>query len=420
MLTKTLISLALITLVVGAGATIARVMYHTRPVPPQKAASLPPPLVQTVTVGPETVTERITGYGSARAYRSVVLTTEVGGEVMELADGLRAGSPVTADQLLTRIDERRYLQALEEKLSSAAGAEADLLRLDVEEANLKRLIGIAHNEVEVTRNDERRLAGLLEGEHASTREYDLARLAHSRAVRERTIYENQLALIAPRKKQLRAAHQARLADVELARLDVEHCRIAAPFDGQIDELMVEVGETVQRGTAVASLIDPIRIEVPIELPVATRPRVTIATAVTLSVDSAPELQWSGEVERVSPSADERSRTFQAYVVVDNRLQGTPLVPGYFLRADVTGPTLTDVLLVPRGAIVDGHVFVVNGDRATRRGVQVERLLAEQAVVTGDFAPGDRVIVTNLDVLEDGSVVHVPTPRATDGAEGARQ
>lgn len=415
-----MISLALITLVVGAGATIATVMYHTRPAPPQKASALPPPLVQTITIGPETVTETITGYGSARAYRSVVLTAEVGGAVMELADRLRAGSLVDADQLLIRIDERRYLQALEEKLSSAAAAEADLLRLDVEEANLKRLIGIADNEVEVTRNEERRLAALLEGEHASSREYDLARLAHSRAVRERTNYENQLALIAPRRKQLRAAHQARLAEVELARLDVEHCRIAAPFEGQIDELMVEVGEAVQRGSAMVKLIDPLRIEVPIELPVSTRPRVAIETAVTLSVDSAPELQWSGEVERASPSADERSRTFQAYVVVDNLRQETPLVPGYFLRAEVTGPTLTDVLLVPRGAIVDDHVFVVNGDRAARRGVQVERLLAERAVVTGDFAPGDRVIVTNLDVLEEGSVVRAPPRRATDVAQGASQ
>ncbi len=420
MLAKTLISLFLIVAAVGTGATIATVMSRTRPTPAERAADLPPPLVETVTIEPETVTETITGYGSARAYRSVVLTAEVAGEAVELADRLRAGSVVSGGQLLVRIDDRRYRQELEEKKSAVAFAEADLLGLDVEQANLKRLLAITENDVQVTRNEERRLAALLEGQHASSREYDLARLAHSRTVRERTDYENQLALIDPRRNRLRAAHEGRLAEVELAKLNVEHCRIEAPFDGQIDELMVEVGETVQRGAKLAGVIDPLRIEVPIELADSTRTRVAIGAAVELWVDSMPEMRWSGTVERISPDADERSRTFRAYVTVDNTQQQSPLVPGYFLRAQVTGPTLTDVLLIPRGVIVDGRVFVAAGDRAASRQVRIDRYLAERAVVSGELRPGERVIVTNLDMLEEGIAIRVRAAPVVASVEGAAE
>ncbi|MCH8146829.1 MAG: DUF3362 domain-containing protein, partial [Planctomycetes bacterium] len=53
------------------------------------------------------------------------------------------------------------------------------------------------------------------------------------------------------------------------------------------------------------------------------------------------------------SADPRSRTFRAYVEVDNAKQVQPLLPGYFVTAVVEGPRITDALLVPRIAILDG-------------------------------------------------------------------
>ncbi|MHC4091354.1 MAG: efflux RND transporter periplasmic adaptor subunit [Planctomycetota bacterium] len=412
MVKRIILSLALIVLVLGAAAAISRVMLQNPPKPPERDEVLPPPLVRTIYTRPETVTEKIVGYGTARAYRSATLTAEVSGEVLKIAPGLQDGSPVIAEQVLVHVDDRRYVQTLEQKTAQSAVAAARLHQLDVEEANLSRLLAITNREVQVTLDEERRLAQLFEEDHASKREYDIARLAYTRSLRERTDYQNRLDLIAPQGEQLQASLRGSRAEVEFARLDVEHCRIPAPFDGRIDELAVEVGETVQRGGTVATVIDGSRIEVPIELPASAYARTRLGATVDLRTDSGAlgsGLQWPGTVERISPDADEESRTFRAYVVVDNRAQQTPLVPGYFLRAEVTGPTLVDVLLVPRGSIVADHVFVLNDGRAHGRRVEIQRYLGDRAVVTGELNGGESVIVTNLDVLEEGTLVRVGDP-----------
>ena len=118
---KFLISVVLVGLMLTAGALVANLMVSTRPAPSEKASALPPPLVQTVWVRRETVTETVMGYGSARPYRSALLSVEVAGEIVELAEGLRDGSPVEAGQLLMRIDDRRYVQALEQAARPACG-----------------------------------------------------------------------------------------------------------------------------------------------------------------------------------------------------------------------------------------------------------------------------------------------------------
>jgi RND family efflux transporter MFP subunit len=343
-----------------------------------------------------------------------------------LAGDLQDGSPVTAGQLLVRIDDRRYVQQLAQANARLEADQAQLQQADVKEANLRRLLSISEQEVKVNRDEERRLAGLFESQAASKKEYDFAHLAYQRSLRENTGYQNQIDLIEPERKQLRASIQGRLAEIEVARLDVEYCRIVAPFDGQIDELLVEVGERVQPGSPVATVIDPWRIEVPVELPASAYPQVISGAPVELRAESMPHLRWSGRVERKSPDADEQSRTFRAYVEVDNRQQPTPMVAGYFLSATVTGPTLENALLIPRGAIVGDHVFVVHraataSERAEahQRKVDVERFVGERALVKGELQPGDAVIVTNLDRIAQNTVVRLDDPGQAAGEDLAR-
>ena len=118
------------------------------------------------------------------------------------------------------------------------------------------------------------------------------------------------------------------------------------------------------------------------------------------------MHWDGVVARIAPLADARSRTFAAYVDVDNDKHQTPLVPGCFLTARVEGPLLKRVVAVPRGAVVGDHVYVVNDDVIHVRAIHVDRYVGERAVVTGDLKPGDQLVLTNLDALYEGVEVRV--------------
>jgi len=403
-LKRALLGILIGVLPIAGGMVIAGWLIATRPAARRSGVEVLPPLVQTVTVTPVDVLEIFEGYGSARANRAVSLSAEVNGQIVALGEGIDDGAPVEAGQVLVQIDDREYRRRFEQNEGLVADARAQLDRLSVEAANARRLMDIAGQEVAVNREEYKRLEELFERDLASKREHDFARLALQRSLRELAALENDLALIEPRRLAAEAALDARKAELGLAELNVERCTIEAPFTGRVDALLVEVGDRIRTGTAVLTLVDPRHIEVPVELPLGVRPRVRDGAECTLTLDSLSNVAWTATVGRLSPVADQRSRTFTAYAEVDNAEQSVPLLPGTFLTARVVGPTLEDVLVVPRGSIIDGTIYVLDGERVWKRDVAIRTIVNERAVIEGDVSAGDHVVLTNLDKLFDGARV----------------
>ncbi len=398
---KSALSLLLIVAVLGAGIGHAWWLASTRPEARRRDVASLPPLVEVQTLVPEDIQQVFVGYGSARADQEVVLAVEVSGQIVEIGAGLKDGSAVARDQVLVRIDDRQYDRLLARAAAQLADADAQLQELEVQRANAERLVAIARPEVEVTRSEYKRLTDLYERQVASKKEWDFARLATQRSQRELQALENEVALIEPQRAKRLASRDVRSAEKQLAELDLERCTIRAPFTGRIEEFFVEVGDRVPVGGAVLRMISPRYIEVPIELPASAYARAKVGMGCVLTMDSLPGARWEATVSRLSPRADERSRTFTAYMEVDNAEQTTPLVPGYFLTANVKGPMLRQVLAIPRGAMVGGQVFVVNDDKVHARTARIDTLIGDRAVVSGDLMPGDRVVLTNLDLIRDG-------------------
>jgi RND family efflux transporter MFP subunit len=243
-------------------------------------------------------------------------------------------------------------------------------------------------------------------------------LAYQQARRVVLGYEMELAKNEPRKARFRASRQSHEANARLAELNIDHCTIVAPFDGTIQTLSVEAGDHVVPGATLLTLIDPLRVEIPIQLPASVHPQVQIGATCRLTSEGMPGVKWSGSIARIAPSADEASRTFAVYVDVDNRRQVPPLMPGTFVTAEVRGETYVNRLAVPRGAIRNGRVLVAADGVVKVRHVTVERRIAERAVVAGDLRDGDTVILSHLNSLESDAPVRLQT--AITGAAGGRQ
>lgn len=416
-----IVSFILIAILFTGGIGIAIVLVKTKPEPPTRDVARPPLLVETVVVQPQTVVEPIVGYGTARADRFARLSTQVAGEIIELGDWLKPGVEVRMGQVLLRIDEEEYNRYLERAKSMLDADRAQLAQLDIEERNLDRLIAIAKKELDIAQSDFDRVKSLFEDGESHPREFDQYHRALQQARSAHQTLENRKALLPSQRAQREANCRNRQAEVDLAQLNVDRCRIVAPFDGQIDEVMIELGERVQIGRELVSLLNPDLIEVPIELPAAVRHRVRTGAPCRLAVDSTDEVAWSGRVQRISPTASETTRTFKLYVEVDNTELAQRLVPGFFVRAIIDGPTLAHVLIVPRGAIQQGRVFVYNDGTAHERDIQVVRHLLDQTVVSG-LQPGEIVITSNLDALYGGAAVRLegnPTGPETPAATKAQ-
>ena len=412
MLRKLIISAVLSVGVLALAGLVAWLMILAAEEPALTADPTPPPVVETVMLSLQSMDQEFVGYGNVRPKRAATLSAEVADEVVELVGDLREGKAVRAEQVLVRIDDRRYLQLLHQAQAQAAVVQAQIDEMAVRRANLDALRGLTRIEAEITSTEERRLIDLFEDEQANKHELDIARLAHRRVLRGLQELDNELALLQPTTKRLEALLRVEQSVVELAAISVEDCSIKAPFDGVIETLHVEIGDKVRVGSLIARVVDTSVVEVPIRLAASTRPQVGPGSACRISVDTADGSHWNGLVVRVSPVVDQESRTFFAYVEIDNTKQDIPLAPGTFVRATVSGPRLVNVLSVPRDAIVDGGVLRYEEGVARRVAVVVAHRIHDAAVVEGDLRQGDLVITTNLDRLVDGSAVRIDSEERT--------
>ncbi len=406
MLRKFLVSLVLMALVVAGGLGVAAYLIRTKPPPVRKANPIRPLRVAVHRVIPKTVQETVVGYGTARPDEAATISAQVSGKIVEVARGLEDGSSITQGQLLIHIEEDDYRHQLERARNLIKADQATLEQIKLEGDNLRRLVSSAEQEVRIAQDEYTRVSRLFEKNVAAKREFDLIRASVLRVTREQDTLRTQLAVLGPRTEQTLASMAAHKAEVELAQLSLDRCRITAPFDGRVKRRLVEIGETIGPGRPVMTVLKLDRIEVPIELPASGAGKVEIGSGCALSVESMPAVRWPGRVERLGPAADERSRTFTAYVVVDNAKQRAPLLPGLFVRAEVAGPVHTDVLVVPRGAIRDGVVFVAVDGVARRRPVTLAATLKDTAVVSNGIRADDTVIVTNLAGLRDEMQVEI--------------
>lgn len=415
---KVIRSLILITILIAGGIGLAQVLYAMRKEPPKREEGRAAPFVEYLVMQSEDVVERFIGYGTAKADRAVTLASQVRSTVTELVDGLEAGSIVVEGQLLVRLDVREYGHVLDRVSALADADSAALAELEAEARMLQALLATSEQELRVARDEKARVADLFERNLAAKKEYDFAILAYQQSRRVKQGYEMELAKNGPRQARIEASIRGHEADVSLAALNVSRCEVRAPFGGTISELGIDLGVQVTIGSPLLSIIDPTRVEVPIQLPVAVYSRVRVGVNCRLESESMPGVTWSGRLARMGVSADQATRTFAVYVDVNNEEQPLPLIPGAFVRAVVEGPTYRDRLLVPRGVIRDGRLLVADQSIVAQRTVAIERFLGDRAMVTGELKPGDRVILSHLDRLAPRATVRLRENAGTTSSSAA--
>ncbi len=404
MVRKVIVSLVLIGGSLGLSVAFVSYLIAHKPTPQRTSGSVRAPLVDTLELTPRDIREVIHGFGTARAARSATITAEVSASVVELVGGLDEGVSVKAGDVLVRLDSRQYEQDLLEAESQLMAVKAQRAQLSVERDNLGALREIADADLTVTGDELARVRRLHEDGVAPKTELDSVRLQYQAALRAKQEVDNQYALLEPRRLGLNAEEAGAMARAERAKLNTEKCAIVAPFSGEVLTVHVNVGDRVQLGSRVLGLVDLRHIEVPLLLPVSVRSRVSVGAEVSVYVESFAACQWKGQISRLSPAADERTRTFEVYVEIDNEARQVPLMPGSFVKADIAGPLMREILVVPRTTVVNDVVYVVEGDVALSRRVSIDRFLVDDAVIHGDVSAGDVVVVSNLDLLYDGIAV----------------
>lgn len=387
--------------------------------------------VETLRVEAVDYPEVLTGFGTAKADREVVLSAEVVGQIVEIHPRLDVGVRVRGPEigrdadgrteprpgdLLCRIDSDTYRRQFEQAEARLRTDEVERGLIDQQDANTTRLLDKSRLDYRLNEEEYIRIEGLRKKNVASESDLTRARLDLQRYRETVLSLENEQALFPIRREQLERRLEMHKADLELAKLDVARTEIRPPFAGVLSEVMIECGQHVKVGDPLVRLVDLSKVEVALALPLEESSKLTPlllkgeTPRVTLAENEVAQPRWTGHVVRIAPRADEATRTVKVYVEVDNSQQMAPLLPGTFVFAKIQGPVRNAVLLVPRDAILKSGVMVAADGKSRWRDLQLgDRLRTLQEVRSG-LAPGEEVILTNLDVLTDGARVNVRNSR----------
>ena len=344
----------------------------------------PPPEVSVSQPVEEPVQERLEFTGRITAVESVELRARVTGYIAKVA--FAEGALVNAGDLLFEIDPREYQSAV--------------LRAEGQVARLRSQL--ARTESEVSRNQALRPSGA-----ASARELE-------RAVADRGAVEGEL--------------KTAMAQLELARLDLEFTRVTAPVTGRASKAEITQGNLVVVGPAGGPLLttivsqDPIYVDFDadersvIRLRKAAIVRDGVATPERLRDAQVPVLVALGDqddfthrgmVDFLDNQIDPSTGTIRVRAVLQNtdRL----LAPGMFVRVRVpVGESRPGILVTDRAIGTDQdrkYVLVVNDKNVVEyRPVKLGGLHDDLRAVAEGLAAGEWVIVNGLQRVRPGVTV----------------
>ena len=222
---------------------------------------------------------------------------------------------------------------------------------------------------------------------------------------------------------------ARTAALDLARAvaDFAHASVReqeeivarhmlpAPFPGVIAEKHAEVGEWVQRGTPVLTLVSTDRVRLDLRVPQERFSQIDEDAQVRVFSDALDGTSLPARVSARVPVTDPGTRTFLLRLLVD--VSDGYLLPGTSARAEISlAQTDTSAIAISRDAVLrqpDGNhsVYVVedvDGQSVARRHtVRILNDLNGQVAVVGDAITEDSwVVIRGNETLADGQPVHV--------------
>ncbi len=134
------------------------------------------------------------------------------------------------------------------------------------------------------------------------------------------------------------------AELKRAEIDIRNMTIRAPFDGALQDRMVEIGDYLQRGDPVATFVDERTLI--ISANVSEFDALSVTKGTTAQAKLATGEIVNGIIRYVAPIADEATRTFLVELEIDNadgKLRGGMtaelLIPAETVFAHKVSPAL---------------------------------------------------------------------------------
>ena len=395
-------------------------------------------VLRVLEVKPTDVVPKVIGFGESAPSQYFQATAEVKGKIIQLHPELKPGSFVRKDELLVAIDTTDIDITIARLQAEISRSQASLAELKASQENLEAAIAIEQSSLKVAKRELSRIDKLARQNGVAASEVDQQRrsvLGQQQAVQN---LQSSLNLLPAQIQSAEAAIAVSQANLGASQRDLERCQIVAPFNCRLGPVDLELNEVVSVGQQLltAQSIDSIEVEAQFALNKLVNlirrdkssPRIgTDPTAspqellreffdVEVTVRyGASDIRAKREArfERLREQLDAQARTVGIVVSVDRPFDregnavdvGPPPVPGTYCEVELRGPAIEDTIIVPRSAVRDKSVFVVDAEnRLRKREIEVGIVQDNFLSVMSGLQPSDRVVVSDPTPAIEGMLV----------------
>ena len=215
-------------------------------------------------------------------------------------------------------------------------------------------------------------------------------------------------------------------NLDAAKVNLDYCKITAPISGLVGLRLVDPGNIVQstatNGMLVIAQMQPISVIFTISEdqlpPVLQKYRAGESLIVDAYDRDMKGRIAEGHLTHIDNQIDQSTGTLKLRAEFDNK--NNELFPNQFVNARLLvqekyGVTLLDTAAVQRNS-ENTYVYVVKPDStATIRQIETGVTEGDQTEITSGLQPGDEVVMTGVDKLQEGTKVNAQVPGEENAA-----
>ncbi len=330
-----------------------KLLVGSKPKSQPRTLEVVAPQVDVIEIEPRDHRPPVLSYGTVQSYFETILTPQVSGQIVEVAESFRVGNAVRKGDTLARIDNTDYAAALASESSKFTEANRTLVEEEVKSRQA------------------------VEDWLASGRKLSDA---------------SDFVLRKPQLQAARANAESAMAAEAKAKADLQRTIITAPYDAVVMERSASLGNYANQQQPLGKLVATERVEVRLPLTADQAARVQLSAmygdnavkglAVTLSSATKAGVEWQGRLVRTEPSVDPKNQVTYVIAEVENPYENRPepLVVGTFVNASIPAQVISQSYKVPEAALVnDAFIWVVdNDDRLSR--INAKRVYGHEGYV----------------------------------------
>lgn len=422
---------------IGVGGLILVMAVTNRGTPEQAPLKERAQAVRVATVTPVEFTPQVNGFGSVLPGQVWDAVAQVGGPIAFVHPDLKVGKILPEGVEIIRISPDQYDIALRQAEADFAVAEAKLAELRTQVETTQASLVIEERSLTLKREDLARKQALLARGATSQASVDTAETtALSQDARVQDL-KNSIRLLESQIAAQESQTAANRTRIESAKLDLARTIIRMPFRGRVSSESIEPTQYVGAGTTMMSADGIAKAEVEAKIPqnsfaafveLATPDGLPSTRTGTQQIrDVGTRFGWSAEVEleingrrvswpasvvRLSDTIDIETRTIGVIVSVENSYDTAvpgvrpPLVKGMFVRVTLRGETDDGRIIVPRSAVRDNSVYLMDAEmRLRRRPVEVAATQAELAVISSGIKEGEQLVLSDVAPAIEGMLLN---------------